>query len=271
MKTIIYHADCYDGFCAAWLCHTVWPDAKFIPAKYGDSPPNVQGDDVLIVDFSYPRAVLLAMKASAKSIVVLDHHKTAQADLVGLDWCHFDMERSGGRLTWDYLWNAISGFYRHANREERPWLVDYTEDRDLWHHKLTGTKEINAALRLYPMKFKEWDLLAKTDLHQLIVEGTTVLKYQQRLIDNYVSHAHPFTIDEYDILAVNCSCSDVISEVAGTLAIGKPFGVAYFYTKDKKIVSLRSSPDGIDVAEIAKRFGGGGHKHAAGFSELLWK
>lgn len=29
--------------------------------------------------------------------------------------------------------------------------------------------------------------------------------------------------------------------------------------------SLRSREGGVDVSEIAKQFGGGGHKHAAGF------
>ena len=30
-------------------------------------------------------------------------------------------------------------------------------------------------------------------------------------------------------------------------------------------MSLRSRPDGIDVSELATKFGGGGHPHAAGF------
>jgi len=31
------------------------------------------------------------------------------------------------------------------------------------------------------------------------------------------------------------------------------------------VFSLRSQEGGIDVSEIAIKFGGGGHKHAAGF------
>jgi phosphoesterase RecJ-like protein len=33
--------------------------------------------------------------------------------------------------------------------------------------------------------------------------------------------------------------------------------------------SLRSHPDGVDVSAIARSFGGGGHKRAAGFSTDL--
>jgi phosphoesterase RecJ-like protein len=32
---------------------------------------------------------------------------------------------------------------------------------------------------------------------------------------------------------------------------------------------LRSHPDGVDVSAIARSFGGGGHKRAAGFSTDL--
>jgi hypothetical protein len=33
----------------------------------------------------------------------------------------------------------------------------------------------------------------------------------------------------------------------------------------KHVFSLRSSANGLDVSEIARSFGGGGHRHAAGF------
>lgn len=33
----------------------------------------------------------------------------------------------------------------------------------------------------------------------------------------------------------------------------------------KRVFSLRSTPDGIDVSEIAKARGGGGHRNAAEF------
>jgi oligoribonuclease NrnB/cAMP/cGMP phosphodiesterase (DHH superfamily) len=44
-----------------------------------------------------------------------------------------------------------------------------------------------------------------------------------------------------------------------------PFSASYFIKEGKKIYSLRSRGD-FDVSVIAKAFGGGGHKNAAGFS-----
>jgi uncharacterized protein len=142
----IYHADCADDLLAAWAVKRVLPDAEFVAARYGDDPPecfwvealdpdrgkvrglytaNLKDRDILIVDFSYPLPVLRAMAAEARSVLVLDHHKTAAEDLGSIDRPHgqvfadwlnydqlrpganlaaiFDMERSGCGITWDYL------------------------------------------------------------------------------------------------------------------------------------------------------------------------
>ena len=61
---------------------------------------------VFIVDFSYPRTILEEMEESAESLVVIDHHKTAEEDLRGLDYCHFDMTHSGAYLAWEYLFGV---------------------------------------------------------------------------------------------------------------------------------------------------------------------
>jgi len=47
-------------------------------------------------------------------------------------------------------------------------------------------------------------------------------------------------------------------------AAGRPFGVCYFELGGKRVYSLRSV-HGVDVSEIAKAYGGGGHPAAAGF------
>ncbi|MCK5503077.1 MAG: phosphohydrolase, partial [Tritonibacter mobilis] len=81
----IYHANCCDGFAAAWAVRrALGPYVKFVPAQYKSDPPTVTGADVVIVDFSYKRPVLEQMALSARSILILDHHKTAQSDLAGL-------------------------------------------------------------------------------------------------------------------------------------------------------------------------------------------
>ena len=77
----IYHANCMDGFTAAWVVARKVPGIELVPASYGDAPPDVLGKTVLIVDFSYAKAVLETMAGDARLVVVLDHHKTAEAAL----------------------------------------------------------------------------------------------------------------------------------------------------------------------------------------------
>jgi uncharacterized protein len=278
MDKILYHAGCHDGFCAAWLCHKVWPNAEYIPVQYNQPPPDVRGASVLIVDFSYPRDVLIAMRSTCKQtngqgeLAVLDHHKTAQADLEGLDWCVFDMDKSGARLTWEFLWDnglidPIKQFgTAFLDRSASPMLVDYTEDRDLWRWKLPSSREINAALRSYPLDLDLWNRLNRCCEH-LAAEGTAILREQQRLIDQHVGFARLLNIAGHEVYGVNATCH--VSEIAQELAKRGPFGACWFENANgDKVYSLRSTEEsGVDVSAIAKQLGGGGHARAAGFTE----
>ena len=111
-KLVLFHANCNDGFGAAWVAHRKFgSDAKYQPVQYGDAPPrNVEGREVYILDFSYKRDVLLALHEQAESLLVLDHHMTAKDDLEGLEFAQFDLERSGATIAWPngpYRGNAL--------------------------------------------------------------------------------------------------------------------------------------------------------------------
>lgn len=259
---VIYHQNCNDGFAAAWVTRKVYPNAEFLPAMHGAEPPNVAGKDVFMLDFAYRRPVMLEMQRVAKSIVVLDHHKTAAEDLKGLDFCIFNMNKSGATITWDYFKDKISG--------DIPWLVSYTEDRDLWRYQLPFSHEINAVLESYPFDFKIWDALervypsAQVTNSPMVNNGRSIIRYQERLIDVIVQHARLVELDGYIIKAANTSC--IFSQVANRLAQEQPFGLAWYLREDGKYVhSLRSTEQGADVSQIARYHGGGGHAHSAGF------
>ena len=82
---VLYHANCWDGFCAAWIAKKALGDIEAIPVQYGQDPPiDFCGRDVYILDFSYPRGEMENIIRSSNRVVVLDHHKTAQKELDGL-------------------------------------------------------------------------------------------------------------------------------------------------------------------------------------------
>ncbi len=277
MKTVVlYHANCWDGFCAAWIARGVLQgEVEFIPVQYGQEPPQAAIDKdarLYILDFSYPRSVMFQLAAMRhEAMVVLDHHKTARESLDGLELelasnncgdaltVKFDMDKSGGRLAWE-----------HFCKGKSPWLVDYTEDRDLWRHALPGSHEINAALRSYPLDFEAWDSFNSVPgiLDTLRLEGAAILRRESQIIEDHLRHAREIELSGHKILAVNATV--LFSDIAGKLAEGRPFGACYFDRQDgKRQWSLRSRDDGIDVAEIAKLHGGGGHRNAAGFEQVI--
>jgi hypothetical protein len=258
----IFHGDCLDGFGAAFA---VWKRdgdcVTYHAGVYGKEPPDVAGLDVAIVDFSYKRHVMIELAAKAKSILVLDHHKTAEADLAGLsDECpnitvQFDMSRSGAVMAWEYF---------HPD-EEVPEFFLYLQDRDLWTKKLAFVDEFTAALRSYPQDFTTWDRLVTGGVGHLVQEGHAIQRYYRTLVEQTKKHTFLRYIAGHKVPVVNGSLF-MSSEVCGELAAeGYPFAAMYAETGTDVIWSLRSRGD-FDVSEIAKKFGGGGHKNAAGFT-----
>lgn len=261
----LYHDNCADGFGAAYAVYRWFnssdsqsrTDIQFKAVQYGNEIPDVSGLNVLIVDFSFPRSTLLEMKERANNLVVIDHHKTAQAELAGLDFCVFDLDKSGAVLTWKYLFP----------NEPMPELFAYLQDRDLWQWKLPQSKEVSAALRSHEQSFETWDGFMGSDgINALKVQGIAILRYQSQQIKIVLSGPiDKIEIGGYLVPCVNCT--HLISELGNELAQGNPFAALYFDTGDgKRVFSLRSTNEGIDVSEIAKMYGGGGHRNAAGFT-----
>ena len=260
---VIYHADCVDGFTAAWCAWRALGDegVEYIPAHYGDRHPIVDGKFVFVLDFSYPREVLLAMHEQAGSLLVLDHHKTAQADLDGLSFCRFDMEKSGAMLAWEH-------FAQDSDEKDHPPpLVRYVEDRDLWRWSLRHSKEISAYIATIGMNFHAWSQLScqlKLEFHQSVMMGDTALRVIEKYVSSKRKNAHNVVCAGYDVPIVNTAFA--VSALVGALAEGEHFAIGWFSPGPGEYVySLRSRGDGVDVSEVAKRFGGGGHRGAAGF------
>lgn len=253
---VIHHFPCADGFTAAWAVWVKYPDAEFFPAIHHRPPPDVRDRKVLMLDFAYPRYELIGMHEVAKSLTVLDHHKSAAKDLEGLDYCQFDMLRSGAGMTWDYLFG----------RSTRPWLVDYIEDRDLWNWKLPNSRQVSAALDCYEFKFDVWNDLARRSVEDVAKEGEVILRYQEKSISKLIQGAREVEFRGHRVLAVNSA--SYMSDLGSRLAQGWPFAVVWRQTElGTYAYSLRAAegPQAVDVSEVAKAFGGGGHAKAAGF------
>ena len=267
----IFHGNCLDGFSAAWAVrHALADDVAFYKGIHQQSPPDVTELDVILVDFSYKKDVLLDMLKVAASITILDHHVSAEKDLSELLEAGkinglFDMNKSGAMLAWEWFNPGLLA----------PVLINHVQDRDLWQFKLDGTKAINAALSSYAYDFEVWDRLMDSDeeaLEALKRDGDAIERRLQKDVAQLIAAGvRRMIIGGYDVPVLNAS-SAYVSDAGHIMSIGEPFAACYWDHPDGRSFSLRSSEAGIDVAEVAKRYGGGGHEKAAGFTvQIGWE
>jgi uncharacterized protein len=261
----IYHAHCSDGLMAAAIVQQHHIDVDMHPGSYNEDPPNVSNREVLLVDFSYKRDVLLKMAKQAKSILILDHHKTAEKELVDLPsnvTTIFDMEQSGCGITWGYYFSEYP----------KPLAVQLIEDRDLWKFKYPSSKAFHAYTALAPRTVESMAILLETDDEDIVAQcrvGGSILRYADTSIKTLIRiSAFPKKVLGYEVPVMNCPPMWA-SEAGHIMAQNELFSATYYESDTHRMWSLRSSEDGMDVGALAATVGGGGHIHAAGFKEEL--
>jgi len=107
------------------------------------------------------------------------------------------------------------------------------------------------------------------DVNQLKAEGAAINRYRQQLVDGAVKRSVMGTVAGYKVALAQCS-AEIRSEVGDALRKkypDAPFAAVYYAEGGKKHWSLRSEDGGFDVNAVANKFGGGGHKAAAGFRD----
>lgn len=271
---VLFHGPaCADGFGSAWAAWTVFKyNVDYRAINYGDPVPNLADyTTIYVLDFSFKKDILLKLCNKA-TVVVLDHHKTAQADLSmlqlpGNSFCKFDMTKSGAVLAWEYF---------HPSMPLPP-ILEYVQDRDLWAWKMPRSREISAALDNTDRNFESWsafnaDISSEDGFNQQLWVGEAILKYIQEKVASLAYKAVVQNFISWMVPIVNSP--NWQSEIGNELCkIHKecPFAVIYFDNLELKqrVYSLRSIGD-FDVSQIAKSFGGGGHKNAAGFSTNIY-
>lgn len=275
---VIFHGNCSDGFGSALAAYTYFKstDGKnkngnlvaYFGAQFNQSPPDVTGKNVLICDFSYRAPITKLLLEKAKGLVILDHHKSAEAELKDVPDTNkiFRMDHSGAYITWRY-------FFGDA---EVPKGILYIEDNDIWAKKMPSTREITAFTYSLPFEFAEYEkLLDDKYLTDVVVPiGSGMIRQN----DVYIRQAMgSCTVKfaqigaEYYFIVYNNS-SVLKSEIGNALLTryqNCDFSAVYSVGDAEYYFSLRSSDDRADVSAIASKYKGGGHRNASGMSSKL--
>lgn len=268
---VFYHASCSDGFGAAWAAKKKFGTrASYVPISHTDKPPKgLRRKEIYFIDIVWPRSVMRRLIRDNLRVTAIDHHITAKEIVEETAQCSYDIGHSGAMLAWRYF---------HPGKRP-PLLLQYVEDQDLWNFRLPGTRALNAYIELFEYDFSVWNKLAKdletrTTRKRYVDIGSCVLRHIERTVAHIRDEAERVKFGGYVCWAVNSSVFR--SEIGGALSKqGKSPSLIWSYKQGEIRVSLRS--DGkVNVAELAKRFGGGGHKAAAGFrldaaKKLPWR
>lgn len=257
LPVCVYHDNCLDGIFSAWVVNEYFEgQVKLVPGDYNDSDLDInqfKGRDVYLVDFSFSREVTLKIKEVAKSLTVLDHHVSAKRNIG--DLFHIDSSRAGCLLTWEH-------FFPITTPPKQLLLVN---DRDLWKFEYPETKDFVAYAFANELTVRNVDkLINEVSITEACKVGKVLNRRQQIEVNKLKKNTFMMTIDDVEVPVVNAGY-EYASELGNQLSVGHPFAVVYQDLPNGRRFSLRSQKDTTDVSLVAKKFGGGGHKEAAGF------
>lgn len=258
---VIYHGDCPDGFGGAYAAWKKFgADAEYIAANDRNKPEvDLADKETYIIDFSYPKEVLLDIEKKATKLVVLDHHIGVKDTVEAVREHIFDDDRSGTGIAWGYF---------HPE-EPLPKMLTYVQDNDLWRFTLPQAKEIAAFLGTIEFDFAAWDSLVRefgddAQFAKIAERGKIYREYFDHACAQIIKDADVVELGEYRVFAVNAPRL-FSSAVGHMLALKKPpFAIVWRQKNDIWNFSLRGDGS-IDLTTVAARYGGSGHKDSAGF------
>lgn len=272
---ICYHHNDLDGRCAGAIVLRKYPACRMKEIDYKDYPVFVEevghSEPVIIVDFSFPPKKMSELFVVTKAVTWIDHHETAKdyayefpgPDLPGLRDFSQECKKSGCELTWDYLFLNIP--IPEAVRllgDYDCWRFDTEEQTNLFQQGMK-LKDNNPKSHLWKILLSD-ELLAKPCIVDIVTAGAFAIRYRDNFCESFRnSYGWHLVWEGYKCYAMNLY-------MVGSQGFGDLFEksevdilLSFVYQEGRWQVSMYSKD--IHVGEVAKKYGGGGHKGAAGF------
>lgn len=273
---VIYHGNCQDGIASLWVCkeafHSVCNPSSFThqPGFYGKPWEDYEVPDatdvLLIADFSFKKEVISTICEQFEHVVIVDHHITAKEDLQNISrnnlTVKFDMNECGATLVWKQ-------FFKSAPIK----LLELVRDQDLYQFKMRATKATMLAFKSYGTDLEAFEKAYSDYSKQggtvfMRDKGQTMIDYRDAVIRSIPAFKMDIVFEGEVFRVPIVSCPGMLTSEMGAYLYNKepvPFVVIFNQKPHGYSISFRSKAgEGIDVSTIAKKFGGGGHKHAAG-------
>ena len=270
---VLHHKDMDGYFAAAAHLQRFKPNidsgemtVEYIPVVYNKPIPEIpDGEDVqvIIVDFSYSREILIDLQSRVGNLLVIDHHATAERQLQGLDFCVFDMTKSGNILSWDYFNPGIDPPTVHVLAQDYDLYTKLFKDSEYLEAGIQASGHWNDLMFYFELQNNP-DKVAET-----INVGKIIYTHEYNQCE-YVLKGKQFkVIDFFGIKTalVNWTGNpNMLSEViynTGEVQAVLSYKVRINGNYKFSFRAPKNSGLGLDL--IAEKFGGGGHESSAGF------
>ena len=283
---VIFHRNCSDGTCGYWVARKYLQEKNHlfhaIAMHAGENLtiPNstIENKRILYIDVCPSFEFLQELSKVAKDIMILDHHTSTfitmesmkNSDMMNVKY-ELDIKLSGCQLAWNHFYPDLL----------RPWFLEYISDRDLWKFELGNSKEINEALHYKNLiNVESMDMIicyTMDEIQTLVDLGKIILDITNKTIHYALRECVEgiFLVDEkiynvwFGTIGRNLRSEFGNQMIQKRMMNGNlpDFSVVYSYQPKLGLwfISLRGSENCPDLSIIAKHFGGGGHKKAAGF------
>jgi len=268
-----YHSADLDGHCSGAIVKHLFPECEMVPINYGGEFPwkSVANETVYMVDFGLPIEDMVRLDKIA-DLCWIDHHKTA---IEAADRADFNPAGLRGigvgacEIAWTYLTD-----------EPVPRAVRLLSMYDVWNHSDPDVLLFQYGMRLHedtrPGNDNLWGKLFSRDWRayvELTIErGKTIWKYEisqnKKKCDSMAFESEFEYPNGRKLNAICCNLGMVNSQLFDSVWDPEKHDVMVAFCRRNGVwnVSLYTTKDDIDCGEIAKSFGGGGHKQVAGFS-----
>lgn len=278
---IIYHSKDLDGYCSGAICKRKYPDAKLIGYDYGQEFPWAEipeMESVIMVDVSLPMEDMHKLLDHSGDFTWIDHHQSA---IIAYEeyqsWPDYAATRftvvlrigiAACEIAWNYLFPnelmpqsvKLLGMY-DTWRQSEP---NYSWEDMILPYQY-GMRLMVADVDSFPQYHLSGRANVNVEIEDITKTGRSILHYQRR--QDELAMYGAFECDFLKYKAIMCNIRGANSLAFDSVV--KPehqLMVGFGYTGRQWSFSLCTTHEDVDVSLIAKQFGGGGHKKAAGFA-----
>jgi oligoribonuclease NrnB/cAMP/cGMP phosphodiesterase (DHH superfamily) len=269
-----YHSADLDGHCSGAIIKLKYPECEMLGINYGDNFPwqnIVAGENVFMVDFGLQPFSDMERLNKICKLHWIDHHKTALDETYKKGFTAsggqlLETGKAGCELTWEYI---------HREFVRVPLAVTLLGRYDVWDHSDNYVLPFQYGMRQLkdtrPDNTEMWEKLFnnETRVRALVDQGQLILDYETAQNEKFC-RAYSFET-EFNGMKVICAnrgfCN---SKLFDSVYDPKKHHMMVTFIRMKLpkrqwTVSMYSTRDDVDCGSIAKSFGGGGHRGAAGF------